>query len=409
MMGGPLGESDVQWGWNMTDRDALDRVRAALQEGMGLVKCQKCGCMEETLEVLRSGLPAVEVPAARELVNLVEEWQRQLRPIQYACLGCEHCFPAVAMNVVREAFPEAYQDRALSCGFELKEQTWPAVPGEYSAFCDGPSCPVAVSTLASVELAEALAAARPRELCIVGKTETENIGIDKIVKNTIMNPTIRTLLVVGREPKGHRSGQTLLSLGANGVDKRMRVIGSLGKHPILRNVTREEVESFRRQVRIVDLIGREDTAQILDAITELGRKPDSAEPHVEEVSPQATSVTPVVLAQESPCRDGPGGLLRHPPAAGEGISPCRTLCLRQPSLAGHRGPRRQEHLLNHHQKWLGHAAGPRRVSRQGAHSGGALPPAGVQIRARRRLRQERAGTAHKPMVLRAWTARRLVN
>jgi tetrahydromethanopterin S-methyltransferase subunit A len=296
----PLGESDVQWGWNMTDRDALDRVRAALQEGMGLVKCQKCGCMEETLEVLRSGLPAVEVPAARELVNLVEEWQRQLRPIQYACLGCEHCFPAVAMNVVREAFPEAYQDRALSCGFELKEQTWPAVPGEYSAFCDGPSCPVAVSTLASVELAEALAAARPRELCIVGKTETENIGIDKIVKNTIMNPTIRTLLVVGREPKGHRSGQTLLSLGANGVDKRMRVIGSLGKHPILRNVTREEVESFRRQVRIVDLIGREDTAQILDAITELGRKPDSAEPHVEEVSPQATSVTPVVLAQESP-------------------------------------------------------------------------------------------------------------
>jgi tetrahydromethanopterin S-methyltransferase subunit A len=36
---------------------------------------------------------------------------------------------------------------------------------------------VAVSTLASVSLTEQLAAARPKELCIVGKTETENIGI----------------------------------------------------------------------------------------------------------------------------------------------------------------------------------------------------------------------------------------
>jgi tetrahydromethanopterin S-methyltransferase subunit A len=37
---------------------------------------------------------------------------------------------------------------------------------------------VAVSTLASITLAEALAQRKPHGLAIVGKTETENIGLD---------------------------------------------------------------------------------------------------------------------------------------------------------------------------------------------------------------------------------------
>lgn len=283
----------------MSAKEALDRIRAELQEGVGLVKCQKCGCMEETLEHLCSALPSLQAEGAAELVQLVQEWQQQLRPIQYACLGCEHCFPAVALNVLLQVFPEAAPDHALACAFEPKEGSWPQVPGEYFAFCEGASCPVAVSTLASVELAERLAARRPRELCIVGKTETENIGIDKIIKNTITNPTIRVSLLVGKDPKGHQSGQTLLALWANGVDERMRVIGSLGKHPILRNVTPAEVEAFRRQVRVVNLMGCEDLEQILETIRDLGRRPEHAEPHGEEGAPMFTSAAPVVQAHES--------------------------------------------------------------------------------------------------------------
>lgn len=137
--------------------------------------------------------------------------------------------------------------------------------------CSGSTCPVAVSTLASIELAEALANNRPKGLCIVGKTETENIGVEKVIKNVITNPTIRLLLLTGQDPKGHYSGKTLLTLWENGVDEHMRVIGSLGKRPILRNVTRAEVEASRKQVKVVDMIGCEEAVTIVEKIKELSK------------------------------------------------------------------------------------------------------------------------------------------
>jgi len=171
------------------------------------------------------------------------------------------------------------------------------VLGEYFAFCEGESCPVAVSTLASVELAERLASMRPKELCIVGKTETENIGIDKVIKNTITNPTIRYLLLAGKDPKGHESGKTILALWENGVDERMRVMGSPGKRPILRNVTREEVEAFRKQVQVVDLMGCEAVERIIEKLRELSEdlSPSNS---CEETKPVPISTVPVVQAKE---------------------------------------------------------------------------------------------------------------
>lgn len=162
---------------------------------------------------------------------------------------------------------------------------------------------MAVSTLASVELAERLARVRPRELCIVGKTETENIGIEKVVKNTITNPTIRFLLLAGKDPKGHHSGQTLLALWENGVDEDMRVIGSPGKRPILRNVTREEVEAFRKQVRVVDMMGCEDEARIVEKLKDLSQRLDfscSCEETGERTRPIPISGVPIIHAEEPP-------------------------------------------------------------------------------------------------------------
>lgn len=49
----------------------------------------------------------------------------------------------------------------------------------------------------------------------------------------------------------------------------MRVIGSKGKRPILRNVTANEVDSFRKQVQVVDLIGCEDIKTLVEKIKEL--------------------------------------------------------------------------------------------------------------------------------------------
>jgi tetrahydromethanopterin S-methyltransferase subunit A len=105
----------------------------------------------------------------------------------------------------------------------------------------------------------------------VGKTETENIGIDKIIKNTISNPAIRFLLLAGPDSQGHFSGRTLLALSEKGIDDQMRVIGSPGRRPVLANVTSQEVEAFRRQVKVVDMIGCEDQDSIVSKINELSQ------------------------------------------------------------------------------------------------------------------------------------------
>ncbi len=284
----------------MTGPKPIEKIRAELQAGMDLTKCRQCGCMKETLENIGASLSSIR-EASAELLNQIEAWRKQMEPTRYACLGCEYCFSAVAMNLFHQAYPEAAEAQPLCCAFDVKENTWPPVPGEYFVLCDGQSCPVAVSTLASVGLAETLANLRPKELCIVGKTETENIGIEKVIKNTITNPSIRLLLLAGKDPKGHQPGRTFLALWEHGVDEGMRVIGSPAKRPILRNVTREEVSAFRKQVRVVDLIGCEDVKIIVETLKELSQSLSpscNCVESAEETTPVQVSTLPVILAEE---------------------------------------------------------------------------------------------------------------
>jgi tetrahydromethanopterin S-methyltransferase subunit A len=147
------------------------------------------------------------------------------------------------------------------------KRAWPFVPGKY--FVLDPAAPVAVTTLGSVALSQQLAEAAPKGLCIVGKVETENIGIEKIVKNTLSNPAIRFLICAGNEPPKHLSGATLLALFKNGIDPAKRIPGSPGMRPILPNTTSEEVEAFRRQVNPVDMIGCTDITLIAAKVAEL--------------------------------------------------------------------------------------------------------------------------------------------
>lgn len=291
--------------------DALGKIEDELREGMALAKCRKCGCMKETLEALADSARNLNTTSADGLASSLSGWQSEMEPIKYACLGCAYCFPAVAINEFNKAFPEAASSDALSCAFEVparrfalaggKERTWPPVPGEYKVLCDDAECPVAISTLGSMELTDELADAAPHGVCIVGKTETENIGIDKLIKNTITNQTVRFLLLVGQDPKGHLPGQTLLSLSANGVDEKMRVIGSNGKRPILRNVTKTEVESFRKQVEVVDLIGCEDIGVIGDKIKELpmaAKTPCGCPDCSDEADVSESTEVPTIQAKE---------------------------------------------------------------------------------------------------------------
>ncbi len=253
----------------MAHYEELQKVESELATGMGLIKCQKCGCMVDALKNLNTTLPTLDSADAIALIPTVRKYLEQMRPVQYACLGCAYCYPAAAQNAFSNAFPEQSLAPALACDFRVGND-WPIVVGEYRVL--DPAASVAVSTLASTRLVDELADAKPNRVGIVGKTETENIGIDKIVKNVIANPAIQYLVLAGVESEGHRSGQTLLALAENGVDDKGRIVGAQGKRPVLRNVAAEEIGRFRKQVQVVNLIGCEDVATILARIEELSPK-----------------------------------------------------------------------------------------------------------------------------------------
>ena len=109
------------------------------------------------------------------------------------------------------------------------------------------------------------------QAAIAGYCETENIGIEKIVKNIITNSSIRYLLLCGKDSgngkMGHLSGQTILSLHKNGITEKGKIIGAKGKRPVLKNVTPEQIKSFQSQVGIVNLIGTTSFDKIKNVIT----------------------------------------------------------------------------------------------------------------------------------------------
>ncbi len=150
---------------------------------------------------------------------------------------------------------------------KARQPSWPFLPGTY--FVSDPEAPVAVCTLGSVDLAPLVAAQPPEGLCITGKVETENIGIEKIIKNVISNPAIRFLLCVGNEPPKHLTGATMVALFKNGIDEGKRIAGSPGMRPMLPNTSFEEVEAFRSQVEPVVMIGCTDVDEIHAKVREL--------------------------------------------------------------------------------------------------------------------------------------------
>ena len=217
---------------------------------------------------MKDAFEAIKKVNIDNLFDDIDKLNLEMKDIEYSCLGCKYCYGAEITNLLNQAFPETENIKPLEDFLEVRE-VWPNVPGEYFVLCDDTSCPVAISTLGSVELVKKIAKVKPKGLCLVGKTETENIGVEKVIKNIVTNSNIRYLLLVGIEAKGHNSGDTFMALFKNGVDANMKVIGSTGKRPILVNVTRDEIEDFRQQIQIVDMIGSEDLEKIQEKITEL--------------------------------------------------------------------------------------------------------------------------------------------
>ena len=230
----------------------LSRIEEQIEAAVGAPKCHRCGCLHATVAALAS------TPAGRhELAPALHAAKGTCVPKEYDCLGCQVCYPAIAASLFAEAYPEAGAHLDLCPTGEPETRAgWPPLPGDYDVIRF--RAPVAVCTLNSQGLRERLRDVPPDGLGIVGALHTENLGIERVIRNVLANPHVRFLIVCGEDTRqriGHLPGQSIVSLFRNGVDERGRIIGAQGKRPILKNVSVEEVGRFKAQVALVDLVG----------------------------------------------------------------------------------------------------------------------------------------------------------
>ncbi len=278
-----------------------DQIAAAI----AAKKCHACGCFQ-------AAVAAFEETGAgrRELAPLLARACEAFAPTKYDCLGCEVCFPAIAENAFADAFPG--EARAPLCPTDdpAERSGWPPLPGDYVVVRHG--APVAVCTLDGALLEKEIAELRPGGLAIAGTLHTENLGIERIVRNVLANPNIRFVVVCGQDARqaiGHLPGQSLAALCANGIDDAGLILGARGKRPVLRNVTREEVDAFRRQVELVNLAGVEDAMRIAREIESCAQRNPGP-----FAGAHAVADIPVIRAQE-PARlvlDPAGFLVVYP-------------------------------------------------------------------------------------------------
>lgn len=244
----------------------LAEASSRLGEAAAAKKCWPCGCLHQSLQTIERAVP----PADRspELTLAIAAAKAPLLPVQYECLGCQICYPALAVNAIAQLSGDKSLDVCPTEAVEVRAG-WPPLPGNYTVLRY--QAPVAVCTLTNEALSAVVAQQVGPALSIIGTLQTENLGIERLIQNTLANPYIRFVILCGadsRQAIGHLPGQSLLALGRHGLDERSRIQGAAGKRPVLRNISREAVERFRKTAEIIDLIGSEDVTVIHRTIQE---------------------------------------------------------------------------------------------------------------------------------------------
>ena len=251
---------------------SLKEIFEDLKQISAINKCSFCGC---NIDTLKEFAELAKANGRRRLAKKADKLRVKIESQKkYDCLGCKICYPADISNLLfkisdgtdAESKQDSCASESCSCETKTSKDDWPVERGNY--FVGNRKESIAINTLSNTKLPKQLAELLGDTIAIVGYCETENTGIEKIVKNIISNPNIRTLIVCGYESGqdmmgGHFSGQALLSLYSNGMTEKNRIIGAKGKRPIVKNLRLEQVERFQSQVEIVELIGNNSMDDII--------------------------------------------------------------------------------------------------------------------------------------------------
>jgi len=141
-------------------------------------------------------------------------------------------------------------------------KSWPVTSGSY--IVGDKSATIAVCTLMSPDLMQPLSTMGG--VTIAGELVTVNLGIEKIIRNTISNTNTRFMLICGNESPVFHPAQALQCLFRKGIDDQQRIIEAEGHYPVLNNIEPSQVERFRRQVELIDCTGERDQEALQEQI-----------------------------------------------------------------------------------------------------------------------------------------------
>ncbi len=260
------------------DKDNIARLLADLAKIGEVEKCRSCHCYLDVLRLVQEDILSRGFAGLPEAEALDETIGRAHQEQSHGCLGCDPCLPVEPFNAFNELMKkDGAQDACCSPAppeaRPLPEHSpgWPPLPGDYTVL--NRDAPGAVCTLADEALYETLRKAALPGVGIIGMLTTENLGIERLVRNVLASPRISWLLLCGTDSRGHRAGDCLAALAAKGVDAEMRIVGAPGKRARLINLSPEEVDTFRRDVRVVPRTGLKDVEEISRLLRELENLP----------------------------------------------------------------------------------------------------------------------------------------
>ncbi len=267
-------------------RDSLTEVAAQVWTAAETRKCWACGCLRHALDAIDRAVPEPSRPSS--LAEALRCARARLVPQRYACLGCEVCYPAVALNALGVAGGCAVDEAVCPTEPVEARSGWPPLPGSYRVLRY--QAPVAICALNSEQMIDHVTAADAGAVSIAGTLQTENLGIERLITNVLANPFIRFVVVCGADSQkaiGHLPGQSLVALAREGINASGRIIDAKGKRPVLRNLEAAAVDHFRRTVEVIDLVGTSDLDPIMVAVRACAApNPGPAEPFAPSSIPQ---------------------------------------------------------------------------------------------------------------------------
>ena len=144
------------------------------------------------------------------------------------------------------------------------------LPIKHDIFFGNEKFGIAVCTLSSMDLLEQISRSEiMKNTALAARLFSENNGIEKLIEYVLEHSNIKYIVLCGKDTKGHLPGQALLALYKNGIDNNGRIIGALGRDPILEDVTKNSVDEFRKRINMIDLVGITDIEEIANKVSNL--------------------------------------------------------------------------------------------------------------------------------------------